>query len=440
MTEPEVIEKLTQFKEKLLKFRDERNAARDELATVQSTLSEKDQTIENLMNEKTDALAQVEEIHKSLDNFQKLLEELTSKYNQKDAEYKHLKEITYKTVKHLVEDNIEVKEVEISDLNAKVEELLAKIEVLNTEKDNITGSSISLNEHNAEIEKIKAEYEEKLKVEPDLEKYIKIETHKAEINKILEEKEKSDNEKQTVLSNTWKTQIETSRELTEKTQELAFKEEELRTTREDFESVKKSLDDKIAEFDNLKATTDAKIKELENAASKIDNDTQLSISRLTEKVNSLTGVKSELEKTNSELLEKIKLLEQKLANAVKPITSTTERILANTQTIEKNTISKETIPYKFGSTTASVMQKAKNFVEELYNDCVQIGDKYILNNPKEVATKIGLTEKEYTVFMNRFCDCLEYDGVPLLYEEDNSWKSNLSKVKLIDFISTISGR
>ena len=42
--------------------------------------------------------------------------------------------------------------------------------------------------------------------------------------------------------------------------------------------------------------------------------------------------------------------------------------------------------------------------------------------------------------MNRFAECLEYDGVPLLYQQGGEWKSNLSKVKLIDFISTVSGK
>lgn len=65
---------------------------------------------------------------------------------------------------------------------------------------------------------------------------------------------------------------------------------------------------------------------------------------------------------------------------------------------------------------------------------------YILGNPKEASSVVGLTDKEYTVFMNRFSECLEYNGVPLLYQQNGSWMSNLSKVKLIDYISTVSGR
>lgn len=440
MTEPEVIEKLSQFKEKLLKFRDERNAARDELVAVQSLLQEKDSTIESLMNEKTEALTEVNNIHESLDKFQNLFEELTEKYNQKEAEYTDLKEKTYKTIKHLVEDNIEVKEVEISELHSKIDELTSQIENITQESETVKDGFISKEEHIAEIEKLTVDYEEKLKAEPDSEKYISIDAHKAEIEKIIEEKNRSDEEKQTVLSNTWKTQIETSRELTEKTQELAFKEEELRQIKEDFNSIKKSLDEKIVEYDNLKSDTDAKITELEGAARKIDDETQLNISRLTEKVNSLTSVKNELETTNNELREKIKLLEQKLIDAVKPISNNNERILSNTHTQERSTISKETIPYKFGSTTASVMEKAKSFIEEMYRDSIFMNNVYALGNPKDAASKVGLSEKEYSVFMNRLSECLEFDGVPLMYEQDGTWKSNLSKMKLIDFISTISGK
>ena len=65
---------------------------------------------------------------------------------------------------------------------------------------------------------------------------------------------------------------------------------------------------------------------------------------------------------------------------------------------------------------------------------------YILGNPKPAADKAGLTEKEYEVFMNRLSECLEYNGVPLLYQQDGNWKSNLSKIKLVDYIPSVSGR
>lgn len=443
MTEPEVIEKLTIFKNKLIKFRDERDAAKAELELTKSQLLEKSQLVENLTNERSVSLSELDTIHGSLDKLQNL-------YELKNQSYNDLKEKTFQTIKHLVEDNIEVKEVEIANLNAKITELEATLEESKNQSDDI------VQENNTEIESLKSRISDlegqlstitsdydTLKTELDNvnkvieQDYIKKDVHQSEIKKILEDKAKSDEEKQTVLSNTWKTQIQTSKELREVTQKLEVTEGLLSQEKEDNESLKVSLNDKITEFENYKASTDAKLKEYEQDVRKIDTDTQLEISRLTEKVKNLTTVREELELKNSQLTEKIKNLELALQKKSAPVEAETPK----TNTVqERSVISKETIPYKFGSTTATVMQKAKNFVDELYKDSIQMNNVYILGNPKVAADKVGLTEKEYTVFMNRFSECLEYDGVPLLYQQGGEWKSNLSKMKLIDFISTVSGK
>ena len=114
MTEPEVIEKLTTFKNKLIQFRDERNTARDELESVKAILSEKEQLIDSLTVERQESLTEIDSIHKRIDTLQEL-------YDMKDKSYIDLKEKTYHTIKHLVEDNIEVKETEIADLLSQIE-------------------------------------------------------------------------------------------------------------------------------------------------------------------------------------------------------------------------------------------------------------------------------------------------------------------------------
>lgn len=439
MTEQEVIKKLTEFKNKLIQFRDERNTARDELASVKATLSEKEQLIDSLTVERQESLTEIDSIHKRIDTLQEL-------YDMKDKSYIDLREKTYHTIKHLVEDNIEVKETEIADL-------LSQIELLKNDLDKSNNQlSESLKESNQKIEQFESKINElnsaleqansekdiaennlkefEAKVEED---YITKDAHTQEINQILEEKSRSDAEKQTVLSNTWKEQVKTSDELRNTSQKLEDTQSQLNQERLDNEALRKSLNDKVTEFDSYKTATESRIQELERDAKKIDTDTQLEISRLTEKVKSLTTVKEELENKNKELLDKIQNLETALSRK----DDSSDR---QTSAPERSVISKETIPYKFGSTTTTVMQKAKNFVEELYKDSVQMNNIYILGSPKDAASKVGLTDKEYTVFMNRFAECLEYDGVPLLYQQGGEWKSNLSKVKLIDFISTVSGK
>lgn len=442
MTEPEVLEKLNKFKDKLITFRDERDSAKAELEIVKSQLLEKSQLIDSLTQERTDSVNELNTIHESLNKLQNL-------YELKNQSYNDLKKKTYQTVKHLVEDNIEVKEVEIDRLNnriAELENVVSKSDIQNNDilqekckdieilKSNISDLENKLSTSTSDYNNLKIELDNlNNSIEQD---YIKKDVHQSEIEKILEDKAKSDEEKQTVLSNTWKTQIQTSKELRDVTQKLEITENLLSQEKEDNESLKVSLNNKITEFENYKLSTDEKLKEYEQDVKKIDTNTQLEISRLTEKVKGLTTVREELELKNSQLVEKIKNLELALQkNSVQVDESPKTN---NVQ--ERSVISKETIPYKFGSTTATVMQKAKNFVDELYKDSIEMNNVYILGNPKIAAENVGLTDKEYTVFMNRFSECLEYNGVPLLYQQGGEWKSNLSKIKLIDFISTVSGK
>lgn len=442
MTEPEVLEKLTKFKDKLITFRDERDSAKAELEIVKSQLLEKSQLIDSLTQERTDSVNELNTIHESLNKLQNL-------YELKNQSYNDLKKKTYQTVKHLVEDNIEVKEVEIDRLNNKIAELenvVNKSDIQNNDilqekckdieilKSNISDLENKLSTSTSDYNDLKIELDNlNNSIEQD---YIRKDVHQSEIEKILEDKAKSDEEKQTVLSNTWKTQIQTSKELRDVTQKLEITENLLSQEKEDNESLKVSLNNKITEFENYKLSTDEKLKEYEQDVKKIDNNTQLEISRLTEKVKGLTTVREELELKNSQLVEKIKNLELALQKSSVQV----DESLKTNSVQERSVISKETIPYKFGSTTATVMQKAKNFVDELYKDSIEMNNVYILGNPKIAAENVGLTDKEYTVFMNRFSECLEYNGVPLLYQQGGEWKSNLSKIKLVDFISTVSGK
>lgn len=423
MTEVDVLDKLTKFKDKLIKFRDERNTARDELESLKEDLLKKEQIIFGLTNERNQSLSELDTIHSSFDNLQGL-------YELKNQAFTDLKSKTLQTLKHLVEDVIETDDTKIQTLNNKIIEIETQLSLVNEQ---LKEKNSTINEKESEVSDLRGQVEkQKLRIEDFEENYIKKEQHSEEINQILTEKSKSDEEKQTVLSNTWKEQVKTNNELRDALSRIDELQINLSEEREKNGNLKASLDLKSSELDNFKTVSNMRIKELEQDAQKIDNDTKLEITRLTERVKSLNATKTELENTNKELVHRIKILEDKLVNYK------TETKPANIQ--ERSVISKETIPYKFGSTTASVMQKAKNFIEELYKDSAPVNGVYSLNNPSIASTTVGLSEKEYTVFMNRLSECLEYDGVPLLYQDNGTWKSNLSKMKLIDFISAISGK
>ena len=292
MTEPQVIEKLQQFKEKLLKIRDERDNARLELSQVQELLTEKENIIAQLQDERTESLKELDNIHNSLDNLQGL-------YESKNEAYSALRHKAYVAIKNLVENNIEVKESEIESLTKELDQ----IKSLLNEKDN------DLLESRAEVENLREQLRtindaaddntEELKRLSDIiknqeneinnfkENYIEKSVHTDEINKILEDKAKSDEEKQTVLSNTWKTQIKTSQELNDAINKLEESELQKKSLQDDIESLKKTLSDRINDFDKTKTEYENQVKKLEQETKKIDNDTQLEISRLNEKVKSL---------------------------------------------------------------------------------------------------------------------------------------------------------
>lgn len=438
LTEAEVIEKLTQFKDKLIKFRDERNQAQLELAdskreieSLQSVISDLDEQVDNLKTDKENALTEVESIHKSIDNIQEL-------YSLKEAAFNDLKEKTYHTIKHLVENVIEPRDEKISSLESELSDAKERIQNKEYEAEAHCTDIEVLEEKCQRLEKeaLRAQELDNKVVDlerqlNDPEKYIKVEDHKEEIKRILDEKDASDKEKDTVLSKTWKNQVEVSQQLTEKTQENAFLRQELEGAKADIESLKTALDDKDKALDTYKESSSLKLKELEESNKKVNEETKLTISRLTEKVQELTRVKDELTNNNNELLSKVSRLEEALANKTEKPSSTEVKN-------ERNIVSKDTIPYKFGSTTPTIMQKAKDFIGSLYEHATEENGVFILGKPEEASKSVGLSQKEFDVFMNRLSECLEFDGVPLLYNQNGIWKSNLTKIKLIDYISSIS--
>lgn len=447
MTEPEVIEKLSQFKDKLLKFRDERNVAREELASLQSVLQDKENIISNLNAEKSEIIDRANNIQSNLDKLQGIIDELSEKYNHKEADYNKLKENSYKTIKHLVEDNIEVKEVEIDNLKIKIPELLSEIDKYVTEISSMKET------HSNEVLELNKKYDELLRAEPDNKKFISIEQHNSEMEALKESTRKAEDDKQTVLSNTWKAQVETEKELSEKIKELeklnsriellTKDNNELSAIRDskqlEIDSLSSEVDVLRKEYDSLKRNSENQILHLDNENQRISEGVKLELDRLRENVKSLESVKVELESSNKELLDKINRLETEKASLISLNNAKLDEKESGSlvgMSVDESNITRETKPFKFGVTTYEVIQKASMFIEGLFNGS-QNHDTYTeLNNPLAVKGYMNLSDKEYEVFMKRL-QIVTYNNSPLIYEFDGRWRTNMSKSRMIEYISTV---
>lgn len=124
MKEDEVIEKLEFFKKAIIELKNEKEEYKEKaenlLASSASEEREKNATISEI-EEKYNALS---EENKTLKEQLKQLEETSKKeVEEEKAKYDDLKEKTYYTIKHLVEDVIEPKEKEIEEITKRVSDL-----------------------------------------------------------------------------------------------------------------------------------------------------------------------------------------------------------------------------------------------------------------------------------------------------------------------------
>lgn len=97
MTEAEVLEKLASYKDAIIRIKTERNEARQKAEELQQKVDT--QNVNYMQDSK--------ESWEKADHWERL--------------YNDLKEKSYHTIKHLVEDNIEPKEVEIAELRKDIE-------------------------------------------------------------------------------------------------------------------------------------------------------------------------------------------------------------------------------------------------------------------------------------------------------------------------------
>ena len=131
MTEAEVLEKFELFKNGLIK-------KNNEIENLKKALEEKSNFIEQLTSDYKSALDksnEQEDVIKSLNvNIEKMSKSISQNVEQLQEsrnQYDDLKSKTYKSIKHLVEDVIEVQEKKIKDFEEDLKQSNLKIEGLN---------------------------------------------------------------------------------------------------------------------------------------------------------------------------------------------------------------------------------------------------------------------------------------------------------------------
>lgn len=101
-----------------------------------------------------------------------------------------------------------------------------------------------------------------------------------------------------------------------------------------------------------------------------------------------------------------------------------------------STLTQNTIPFRFGRTSKEVMSKVIKFIEELYRGIDENNSILTLNNPMDVKTRLGLSQKEFDVFTDRLTK-MSINGKFVLYVEDGKYKTVFKKDWLQQYVTEI---
>ena len=336
------------------------------------------------------------------------------------------------------------KNQEFEELRAKYQELVDNFNTVSSEKEELTKSFTEKSEAFREktlgtvkylvntIEKLESELEsKKSEIEnidvPDLSQYVPIEKYNTEIAALKSLQEKTEKEKQTALENTWREQKELATELANKTKEITRLSEEN-------SRLNNSIDTLTDENNTLKL----KNIEAERKSENFDQLVKLN-DELTLKVNELSTTLERIYQEHNN--NKTPQIKRKMPEDDKSSVETTNKPVEVKDTTPKETAAiKGTAPYHFGITSKTVIDKLTEFINEIYNNSTKSQDNSftILSNLRQAKEKIGLTDQEYDVFVNRLQEMEGPNGMPLLVITDNKARSYFSRDWMIQYVSTIA--
>lgn len=336
---------------------------------------------------------------------------LTEKFNELTQEYETLK---------LEKDSI-LKDNE-EKINSFREKTLGTVKLLVSRIEELSASISDKDKENSKLvsqveELEKHLYDKNNEEKVDLSQYITLRKYNEDIAKV-------ETEKQTALKNTWDEQKHLTSEL------------------EDKEKVISQLKDDISRLTNNINTLTT-----ENSQLKMEH---IEVERKSEQFNSLVKTNEDLNTKVNELsatLERIyaennnpTVIKRKDSNPQenKVTIETTNRPLELKDKEMSTTEINGTAKYHFGITSKPVISKLVSFIDEIFKNSTKSEDKSftILSNLKQAKEKIGLTDKEYDVFISRLQEMEGPNGMPLLIIVDNKARSYFDKDWMIQYVSS----
>ena len=364
----------------------------------------------------------MEEVISLIYEIQKIIESQKVQNKEKIASLEDAKET--------VLQNFNKKSIELDNLTEKFKELTQEYETLKSEKDSIIkdneektnsfrektlGTVKFLVSRIEELEKHLYDKNNEEKV--DLSQYVTLRKYNEDIAKV-------ETEKQTALENTWKEQKHLTSELEAK------------------ETIISQLKDDISRLNNNISTLTT-----ENNRLKAEN---IEAERKSEQFNSLVVTNEDLNTKVNELSATLERIygESNTTTVIKRKDSnhqdnkvTIERVSRPIEVKDKETSTTEingTAKYHFGVTSKPVISKLVSFIEEIFKNSTKSQDNSftILSNLKQAKNEIGLTDKEYDVFINRLQEMEGPNGMPLLVIVDNKARSYFDKDWMIQYVSS----
>ena len=300
---------------------------------------------------------------------------LTEKFNELTQEYETLKSEKESILKDNEEKANSFREKTLGTVKflvSRIEELSATVSEKDKENSNLTSQVGELEKHL---------YDKNNEEKIDLSQYITLKKYNEDIEKV-------ETEKQTALENTWKEQKHL-------TSELEAKETIISQLKDDISRLTNNINTLTTENSKLKAENVEAERKSEQFNSLVKTNEDLNI-----KVNELSAT---LERIYGENITPT-VIKRKDSNP-QDNKVTIERVNRPVEVKDKEASTTEingTAKYHFGVTSKPVISKLVSFIEEIFKNSTKSQDNSftILSNLRQAKNEIGLTDKEYDVFIN----------------------------------------
>ena len=359
-----------------------------------NTLESEKKTVLQNFNDKLLELNEISEKYQSLiEDYENLKSEKEDILKSNEEKVNSFREKTLGTVKFLV---------------SRIEELSA----LSSDKDNKLSELVSEKE---DLEKRLSDKDAKEKI--DLSQYVTLKKYEDDI-------QKAETDKQTALENTWKEQ----RHLTS---ELESKDKIILGLKDDISRLENSVNTLTTENSQLKTANIEAERKSEQFKTLVKENEDL-----TTKVNELSGTLERIYAENSSQT----VIKRKDANP-QDGKLTIDRVNKPIEVKDNEKPATEisgTAKYHFGVTSKPVIDKLVTFINEIYKDSVRSTDNSftILSNLRKAKESIGLSDREYSVFINRLQEMEGPNGFPLLVIVDNQARAYFDKDWMIKYVSS----